>query len=147
MQVNIPHGLKPGGLRLNPKVGHDWLVDIQPTGTRYTGTGMILSRNIARRIEVSMQLEATGTTHKTATGTAVVAGSMPTAATHLRGMSRVNRNHRTTPIFGFVCDKGFQLRERPTMHAAAGFGFALDLRAPPNVLEVFQDDRSPHSTV
>ena len=37
-------------------------------------------------------------------------------------MSRVNRNHRTTPFLGFVLDKGFELRERPAMHAAAGFG-------------------------
>src|SRR5215212_7555977 len=109
------------------RAGHDWLVDMQPTSITYSDTGMVLGRNIARRIEVSMQLKAAGTTDKTATGSAVVAGGMPTAATGLRGMSRVNRNHRTTPSLGFVQGKGFELSERPTMHAAAGFGFALAL--------------------
>ena len=131
------------------RAGHDWLVDWQPTGTRCTGTGMVqtqdvasLRRNIARRIEVSMQLDATGTTDKTATGSAVVAGGMPTAATGLRGMSRVNRNHRTTPSLGFVQGKGFELGKRPAMHAAAGFGALPDLRALPNVGQVFQHNRS-----
>src|SRR5215212_1453588 len=102
------------------RAGHDWLVDMQPTSITYSDTGMVLGRNIARRIEVRMQLEATGTTDKTATGSAVVAGGMPTAATGLRGMSRVNRNHRTTPSLGFVRDKGFELGKRPAMNTALG---------------------------
>ncbi len=88
-----------------------------------------------------MQFISTGTTHKTATGTAVVAGGMPTAATRLRGMSRIDRNHRTPPFLGFVRHKGFQLGERPRMHAAAPFGFALDRCALPNVGQVFQHNR------
>jgi hypothetical protein len=79
---------------------------------------MILGRDITRRIEVSMQLEATGTTDKTATRTAVVAGGMPTAATGLRGMSRVNRNHRATPSLGFLFDKGFQQYTHAAQHYA-----------------------------
>ena len=62
---------------------------------------MILCRNITGRIEVGMQVKPTFSTHKPTTGTAVVASSMPTAATGLRGMSRVDRNHRTTQFLGF----------------------------------------------
>jgi hypothetical protein len=102
---------------------------------------MVLGRSIPRRIEVGMQLKAARATHKTATGTAVGAGRMPTAATHLRGMSRVDRNHRTTPFLGFVPDKALQLRKRPAMHTPAGVRFAPDLRALAYVGQVFQHDR------
>jgi Family of unknown function (DUF5996) len=138
--VNIPHAVHAAACASTrtSRAGHDWLVDCQPTSITYSNTGMVLGRDIAGRIEVSMQFIATGTTHKTAPGTAVVAGGLPTATTSLRGMSRIDRNHRTTPFLGFVLHKGFQLGERPRMHAAAGFGFALDRCTLPNVGQVFQ---------
>jgi hypothetical protein len=143
--VNIPHGLTPGGLRLNHEprllIRHDWLVDRQPTSITFSNAGMVLGRDITGRIEVGMQFKATSTTHKPTPGTAVGAGGMPTAATRLRGMSRIDRNHRTTLFLGFVRDKGFQLRERPRVHTAAGFGFPPHFRALPNIGQVLQDDR------
>ena len=88
-----------------------------------------------------MQFKPTRTTLKTTSGTAVVAGDMPTATTGLRGLSRVYRNHRTTPFLGFVLNKGFELGKRPRVDTATGFGFALDLRALPNIGQVFQHNR------
>ena len=102
---------------------------------------MVLGRDITRRVEVRMQLKATHPTHKAATGTAVVAGDMPTAATGLRGMPGINPGHRTTPFLGFVHDKRFQLRKRPAMYPAAGFGALADLRAFADVGEVLQHQR------
>src|SRR5688500_2309515 len=99
---------------------------------------MVLGRDITGGIEVSMQIIATHSTHNPATRTAVVAGTMPTAATALRGMSRVYRNHRTSPFLGFVLDTRFQLRERPGVHTPAGLCLAPHLRALPNVGQVFQ---------
>ena len=102
---------------------------------------MVLGRDITRRVEVRMQLKATHPTHKPATGTAVVAGDMPTAATGLRGMPGVNPSHRTTPFLGFVRNKRLQLRKRPAMHPATGFGALADLRALADVRQVLQHQR------
>ncbi len=126
--------------RMN-RAGHDWLVDWQPTSSSSTATGMVLCRNIAGGIEVGMKFKPTFPTHKPATRTAVVAGGMPTAATGLRSMSRVNRNHRTTPFFGFVQGKGFQLRERPAMNTALGLGLVSALHPLADVGQVFNHNR------
>lgn len=107
---------------------------------------MVLGRNISGRIEVCMQLEATRPTHKATARTAVVAGLMPTAATGLRGMSRINCDHRTAPFFGFVRDKRADLRVRPTMHAARCLGFAPDRGATTDIGEVLKDNRCARLT-
>jgi hypothetical protein len=102
---------------------------------------MVLCRTIASGIEVGMQFNPAVPTHKPATRTAVVAGGVPTAATHLRGMSRVNRNHRTTPFFGFVLYKGFQLSERPAMNTALGLGLVSAFHPLADIGQVFNYNR------
>ena len=134
--------LKAAACRLSPKTGDDRLIDGQPTSIRYTNTSTVLSRNIASRIEVSMQREATYTTHKTSHANGGCCEQrMPAPAARLGGMSRVNRNHRTTPFFGFVLNKRLELGKRPAMHATAGCGLALDLGACANIGQVFQHQR------
>ena len=127
---------------LKQRIGHDWLVDTQPADSSSTTIGMVLSRNVASGVQVSIEMIPTLPTFEDALGTAVGAGTMPTAATCLRGMSRVNRNHRTTPFLGFVPDKALELGERPGVHSALGFGTPFGLHSPSDVLEVFQHDRS-----
>src|SRR5262245_15418598 len=66
---------------------------------------------------------------------------MPAAATHLRGMSRVNRNHRTAAFLSFVPDLHLEALSRPRMHPAFGSGAPFGLHPLANVFEVFQHDR------
>ena len=82
------------------QVGHDWLIDRQPTNGSSTTTGMVPGSNIARPDQVGVQRVATLPTHKQRARTTVVAGSVPTAETSLRGMVRIDRSHRTT---SFLC--------------------------------------------
>src|SRR5258706_2138749 len=90
-------------------------------------------------------MKSTLPTDEYALRTAVGAGRMPTAATCLRGMSRIDRDHRTTPFLGLVLDFGFETQKRPAMHAAFGlplFGGTLALPGPlADVVKVFQHDR------
>src|SRR5262245_29740117 len=65
---------------------------------------------------------------------------MPTAATLLRGMSRIDRNHRTTPFLCLVHDKALELGKRPAMKPAAGFGSFLDLRPLAYIRQVLKHD-------
>ena len=80
--------------------------------------GMVLGRDIASRIQVSIKMIPTLPTDEYRLRTAVVAGTMPTAATSLRGMSRIDRNHRTTrssalySIFALRLANGHECRMR-----------------------------------
>src|SRR3990167_3362714 len=121
-------------------------VDRAPASPRYTKAGMVLGRDIPCRIEVSMQLEATRPTDEATARTAVVASLVPAAATGLRGMSRINRNHRATPFFGLVRDERTHLRKRPTMYSARRCRFALDLCTTTNVRQVLKSDGCPRLT-
>lgn len=116
-------------------IGHDWLTDGQPASITYSDTGMILGRNIAGGIQIGMQFKAALPTHKTPTRTTVVAGDMPTAraAARLRGMSRINRNHRTTTFFGLVLDKTPEPGKRPHVYTAARCCFSSNLRMFQNI--------------
>src|SRR5438093_353999 len=80
------------------RIGHDWLVDTQPADSRFTTTGMVLGRDVASGIQVSIELIPTLPTNEDALGTTVGASNMPAAATHLRGMPGVNPSHRTAPF-------------------------------------------------
>ena len=86
-------------------------------------------------------MKSTLPTHEYALGTAVGAGTMPTAATRLRGMSRINRNHPTTSFLGLVPNKALELSERSGVHTALGRRAPLGLHPLANVLEVFQNNR------
>src|SRR6266540_281475 len=138
--------LKQGGLFSNPeiRVGNDRLV-AQPTGKGYAPTGTVLGRDIASGVQVRIEMIPTLPTLECALGTPVGAGSMPTAATQLRGMSRINRNHRTTALLGLVLNFGFERGERPAMHPAfrpSLLGGFLALFCPlADVFQVFQHDR------
>src|SRR5262245_58115054 len=79
------------------RIGHDRLV-AQPVSREPAHTDTVLGRNIACAIQVGIHMIATLPTLEHALGTTVVAGPMPTAATALRGMSRVYHDHRTTPF-------------------------------------------------
>src|SRR5262249_9808468 len=117
--------LKPRSLFLTTErigCGNDRLVDNQPAGTGYTGLGTVLGRDITRPIEIGMQREATHLTHKQVARAAVVAGGMPASAACLRGMSRVNRNHRTTPFLSLIHNEALQLGERPAVNTALRLG-------------------------
>src|SRR6266498_4371839 len=119
--------------------GHDRLVDTQPAGRGCTPTGMVLGRDIPSGVEVGMQREATRLTTEPPTGAPACAGRMPAAAARLRGMSRIDRDHRQAALLGLVRDKRLQLRERPRVNPAFGFGLALGrarsllLQLPPKV--------------
>ncbi len=93
-----------------------------------------------------MQLESTLPTDKATARTAVVAGLVPTAATGLRGMPRIDRDHRTAPFFGFVLDKGTDLRKRPTVHPSGGFRLAANCSTAADVRQVLDDDSCSRST-
>jgi len=133
-------------LFLNPetRVGNDRLV-AQPTGRGFASTGTILGRDIASSIQVGIEIVLTLPTLEDALGTSVGAGSVPTAATPLRGMSRIDRNHRTTMLLGLVLDFGFERSERPAMHPpfrpSLVCGFVALLGPLADVFQVFQHDR------
>jgi hypothetical protein len=103
---------------------------------------MVLGRDVASGVQVSIEMKSTLPTNEYALGTAVGASSMPAAATHLRGMSGINPNHRTTPFLGLVPDKALELSKRPGMHPALGFRAPLGLHPLADVFEVFQHDRA-----
>src|SRR5262245_59743641 len=102
---------------------------------------MVLRRDIASCIQVGIEMKSTLPTHEYALRTAVGTSMMPTAATLLRGMSRIDRNHRTTPFLGLVRNKAPELSERPGVHTALGRRAPLGLHPLANVLEVFQNNR------
>src|SRR6266487_3832326 len=80
--------------------------------------------------------------------TTISAGLMPTFATGLRGMARVNLDHTDTTCLGFVLDKRVQLGKAPTMQAPFVLAFLTVLLPTShvgslaNVLEVFKHDGS-----
>ena len=90
-----------------------------------------------------MQLEATGTTHKTALGTAIGTGLMPAAATRLRGMPRVHLGHHHPAFLRFVREKRGQLRKRPAMHAALGLRLPFGTHPLANIGQVFEYQGPP----
>ena len=92
-----------------------------------------------------MQLKATGTTDKAAPGAPVVAGLMPTAATRLRGMSRVHRDHHTAALLCLVREQGSEVSKRPAMQAPSDGGLAFSLRPLADIGEVFEDQGTPRS--
>src|SRR6266511_4484359 len=142
--VNLPRRLKPRGLRLTTARvgrGHARLV-AQPTGRGSAPTGTVLGRDIASGVQVSIEMIPTLPTLEYALRTAVVASRMPTAATQLRGMSRVNRNHRTTPFLGLVRDFRLETGERPAMHPALRFAAPFRFHTLANVFQVLQHDRA-----
>src|SRR5262249_44325268 len=114
---------------------------MQPADSRSTTIGMVLSRDIARRIQVGIEMIPTLPTNEYALGTAVGASNMPAAATRLRGMPGIDPSHRTTPFLGLVRDKAPELGERPGVHPALGFAAPFGFHPLANVLEVFQNDR------
>jgi len=72
-----------------------------------------------------MKFIVTLMTTKQTSGTPIVAGLIAAARTGLRGMSRVNRNHRTTACFCLVCQELAQLVIRPPVHPPSLFTTAL----------------------
>lgn len=92
-----------------------------------------------------MQLEATLTAHKATLGTTIVASGMPTSRTPLRGMPGINPSYRQSAFFGLIREESEELRKRPTMHAAFGWGMTFCPHALANIREVFENERAPRS--
>ena len=128
--------------------GHDRLV-AQPASRVLAHAGMVLGRDIPSAIQVSIEMIPTLPTNECALRTTVVAGTMPAAATPLRSMSRIDRDHRTTPLFGLVLNFRLEAGEWPRVYPALGFRAPFGLHPCANLLEVFHYDRaawlgSPH---
>src|SRR5262249_10638773 len=102
---------------------------------------MVLGRDIASRIQVSIEMKSTLPTDEYASRTAVGANNMPAAATHLRGMPGGYPSHHTTPFLGLVPDKPLELGKRPSVHPSLGFRAPFGLHPVADVLEVFQNNR------
>jgi hypothetical protein len=102
---------------------------------------MVLGRDIASGVQVGIEMISTVPTNEHTLGTAVGAGAIPTAATHLRGMPGIDPSHPTTPFLGLVRDKALELSKRPGVHPTPGFGLSSHLHPLTNVFEVFQHDR------
>jgi hypothetical protein len=56
-------------------------------------------------------------------------------------MSRIDRNHHTTPFLGLILDFCLEARKRPRVHPAFGLASPLCLHPFTNVFEVFQNNR------
>ena len=121
--------------------GHDRLV-AQPTSRELAHAGMVLGRDGTSRIQVGIELVATIPTFEYALGAAVVAGCMPTPAACLGGMTRIDRDHRTTPLFGLVLNFRLEAGEWPRVYPALSFRAPFGLHPCANMLEVFHHDRA-----
>lgn len=121
------------------KIPHDRQLDSLPAVARYTSGGMVLGRDVDRRVPVGVGLVAALAADEHASRTAVVAGSMPAGGAHLGGFARVNPAHRYASLLGLVLDKGAKLGERPTVQSAS-LCAATSLGARANVSEVLHDD-------
>lgn len=79
---------------------------------------------------------------------AIVPGLVPTLATGLARVTRVNLDHTDTAYLGFVLDKRVQLSERPAMQTSLVVTLRTRLfasahpRSITNVLQIFQHDGS-----
>src|SRR6266487_3819935 len=102
---------------------------------------MVLGRDIASRIQISIEMIPTLPTNEHALRTAVVAGDMPTAIAHLRSMPGVNPDHCTAAFLGLVLNKAAKLGERPGVHPALGLGASFGLHSFADIFEVFQHNR------
>ena len=102
----------------------------------------VLVANIERRIQISVQLIATGATVKQGLRTTVRPMLIATPATGLRSMPWINFDDLDTPFLSFIGQKPVELGKTPTMQAAFGILFLTlaDLTALSEVFEVFQDD-------
>ncbi len=124
------------------RIRDDWLHDRQPAGRGYTSTGMVLGRDVTGGVEVGIEMKTAFPTPKRASGTAVVAGDMPAAATGLRSVPWVNHGYRTTSFLGLVRNKALELSERPGVHLALRLCSPSDLHPLTDVFEIFQHDRA-----
>lgn len=95
------------GLVTMLRTRYNWLVDRQPTQTRYTSLG-----NVSRSIKVSMEFEST-LAAKELRAIAVPFVNMTTNRTLLRSEPGINKDNLLSEILCFIPDKFFQLVERP----------------------------------
>lgn len=95
---------------------YDWLVDGQPTQTRYTGMG-----DVTGSIEVGMEFETTGTTQELRTITVPFVG-VTTDRTLLRGITGIYKNHLLSEVLRFIGKELLELVERPVIEFAVHLG-------------------------
>ena len=94
------------------KTRYDWLVDGQPTQTRYTGLGYV-----TRSIEVSMEFKTTGATQES--GTFPIAFiDVTTSRAFLRSVSGIYKDNLLTNVLCFVGQELCKFIERPVIQFA-----------------------------
>jgi hypothetical protein len=93
-----------------------WLVDKQPTHTRYTGLG-----NVTGSIKIRVKFKPTFPTKKRGT-TTITFVNVPANRTLLRGVPCVNKDNLFAEGLGFVPDKPFEFKERPAIKFPVEFG-------------------------
>jgi hypothetical protein len=100
----------------------------------------VFGSDVPGRVEVGVQGEAALTAEEQGLRPTVGTMLMTALRTSLTGMARVDEGHAHPHGFRLVFDKGAKLGERPAVQSA--IELVRGLRAVPNVLQVFQDDRS-----
>lgn len=121
-------------------ISHDRQVDRLPAQISSTDLSTVLGRDIPSRVQVGVDFKPTFMTLELGTRAAVVLGCVSTARASLRGISRVYRDHRTTPLLGLVLDKLTKLGEGPGMQPSLGRSFFLGLDSLSYVGEVFENN-------
>lgn len=91
------------------KTRYDWLVDRQPTQTRYTGLG-----NVTGGIKIGMKFKPTGTAEELGAITVPLV-NMPTGGTLLGSEPGIDKDDLLTKGLRFISDKLFQLVKRPVI--------------------------------
>src|SRR5262249_50814863 len=121
--------LESGSLQLAREGRRVWPIDCGPAA------------NIRSRVHVGMGGEPTGTTEELRLRTTVGFFTMPTGATRLAGVRRVDVDHPHAGQCGFVGNGGAKLKEAPTVqHSLLAFrtiDSATDMR------QVFQRNAAP----
>lgn len=80
---------------------------------------------IQRCVEVCIQAVPTLTTKEKTLRTTIVSGLVPTCATGLAGVARVNLDDLDSPGLRFVGKKALELGNAPTVHTSLSFAFTV----------------------
>ena len=123
-QRHRPHGLKPSGLQLPREGRRVWRYDSRPA-------------DVHRRVQVRMGGVSTRDTEELRLRLAIGFLTMPTVATGLAGIGRIDVDHPHTSQRRLVGDEGAKLEECPTVQHSP-LALNRSLRAFADVLEVFK---------
>ena len=119
---------------------HDRHVDRVPAQSGHAALSTVLGCDVAGRVQVGVKSESTFPAFERCPGTTVVLRYVTTARASLRGMSRVNPDHRTAPFLSLVLDETFDLSEGPTVEPSFSFGLLFGPHTLTDIGQVFQHD-------